>query len=39
MFKMPNILNKVALSICKRFLCSAINKDNKETFSKELSLS
>ena len=38
---MPNVSNKDALSICKRLLCSAINKRNKELHhvSKELSQS
>ena len=40
-FKLPNVSNKDVLSICKRLLCSAISKCNKELhhFSKELSLS
>ena len=40
-FKLLNVSNKDALSICKRLLCSAINKHNKELqhLSKELSLS
>ena len=40
-FKLPNVSNKDSLSICKRLLCSAINKHNKELqhLSKELSLS
>ena len=40
-FKLPNVSNKNALSICKRIFCSAINKRNKELqhFPKELSLS
>ena len=40
-FKLPNVCNKDALSIRKRFLCSAINKRDKELqhISKELSLS
>ena len=40
-FKLPNVSNKDALSICKRLLCSAINKHNKELqhFLKEVSLS
>ena len=40
-FKLPNVSNKDALSICNRLLCSAINKRNKELqhLSKELSLS
>ena len=40
-FKLLNVSNKDALSICKRLLCSAINKYNKELqhLSKELSLS
>ena len=41
MFKLPNVCNKDALSICKRFLGSATNKHNKELqhLSKEPSLS
>ena len=40
-FKLRNVSNKDALSICKRLLRSAINKRNKELqhLSKELSLS
>ena len=40
-FKLPNVSNKGILSICKRLLCRAINKHNKELqhLSKELSLS
>ena len=40
-FKLPNVSNKDAVSICKRLLCSAINKRNKELqhVSKDLSLS
>ena len=40
-FKLLNVSNKDALSICKSLLGSAINKRNKELqhFSKELSLS
>ena len=40
-FKLSNVSNKDALSICKRLLLSAINKCNKELqhLSKELSLS
>ena len=40
-FKLPNVSNKDALSICKRLLHSAINKCNKELqhLSKELILS
>ena len=40
-FKLPNVSNKDSLSICKRLLCSTINKRNKELqhLSKELSLS
>ena len=36
-FKLPNVSNKDALSICKRLLHSAINKGNKELqhFSKK----
>ena len=39
-FKLPNVSNKDALSICERLLRSAINKCNKELqhLSKELSL-
>ena len=39
--KLPNVSHKYALSICKRFLRSPINKRNKELqhHSKELSLS
>ena len=29
-FKLPNVSNKDALSICKRLLHSAVNKHNKE---------
>ena len=29
-FKLPNVSNKDASWICKRVLCSAINKQNKE---------
>ena len=41
MFKLPNVCNKDALSIGKRFLGSATNKHNKELqhLSKEPSLS
>ena len=40
-FKLPKVSNKDAFSICKRLLCSAINKRNKELqhLSKELSQS
>ena len=40
-FKLPNISNKDASSICKKFLHSAINKHNKELQHalKELSIS
>ena len=40
-FKLPNVSNKEALSICKRLLRSTINKHNKELqhLSKEVSLS
>ena len=40
-FKLPNVSNKYALSICKKLLHSAINKCNKELqhVSKELSQS
>ena len=40
-FKLPNVSNEDALSICKSLLRSAINKCNKELqlFSRELSLS
>ena len=40
-FKLPNVSSKDALSVCKRLLCSAINKRNKQLqhLSKELSLS
>ena len=40
-FKLPNVSSKDALSICKRFLRSVINKRNRELqhISKELSLS
>ena len=40
-FKLPNVSNKDALSICKRLFRSAINKCNKELqhLSKEFSLS
>ena len=40
-FKLPNVSNNYALSICKRLLHSAINKCNKELqhVSKELSQS
>ena len=40
-FKLSNVSNKDAFSICKRLLRSAINKPNKELqhLSKELSLS
>ena len=39
-FKLPNVFNKGALSICKRLLCNTISKRNKglQHFSKELSL-
>ena len=39
-FKLPNVSNKDALSICKRLLCNAVNKRNKELqhLSKESSL-
>ena len=39
-FKLPNVSNKDALSICIRLLCSTINKHDKELqdLSKELSL-
>ena len=40
-FKLPNVSNKDAVSICQRLLHSAINKRNKELqhISKDLSLS
>ena len=40
-FKLPNVSNKVASSICKRLLHSTINKCNKKLkhVSKEVSLS
>ena len=40
-FKLPNVSNKDALSICKRLLCSSINKRSEELqhVSKELSQS
>ena len=40
-FKLPNVSNKYASSICKNLLCSAINNPNKELQNvlKELSIS
>ena len=40
-FKLPNVSNKYASSICKKLLCSAISNPNKELQNvlKELSIS